>query len=216
MYEPFEEVKSRVNFGKISEKLRGLKEKLGKLKEIKVKRWLAIVIAIIAISAMGGYTGWVSYTSKIEEFQSKNIILEKQVKACENNLTSCFSSLESIRSEVSGLKSEKEKCESDLESVSSKLEECKSEKEDLEEKVVSISTELETCKSSLEEKKSEFESLKEDYEKLECNFAKEVCGSAGMKYYFVEDGNVFCCIKKDRDFCTERPENEDLIKEITC
>jgi hypothetical protein len=71
-------------------------------------------------------------------------------------------------------------------------------------------------KSKYDELQGEYETLKDEREKMECNFASEICGRAGMIYYFVKRGEeIVCCLKSDPDYCIERPTDE-TIKEITC
>lgn len=212
MYEPYGEGRRlKIDF-------EGLKEKLKeKLKNLKSNRWAAVIIAIIALAGVGGYTGWASYTAKITEFNSRIMILEKQMEACQNNLTSCFSELEMTESDLSTYMSRSEECESDLESTQSNLDMCVSERESLESEYSTIEADLASCHSDLEEKKTEYESLEGDYETLECNFAKDVCGAAGMNYYFVRgEEEIICCVKKDPGYCGEVPASVDEIKKITC
>jgi hypothetical protein len=51
---------------------------------------------------------------------------------------------------------------------------------------------------------------------MECRYASNACGKIGMNYYFMKDTQVVCCLKKDSDYCTEKPGDEDIIQEINC
>jgi len=211
MYEPYGERRFKVDFEGIKEKLKE------KLKNVKTNRWAAIIIAIIALVGVGGYTGWASYTAQVNDFNSRIMILEKQMDACQNNLTTCFSDLEMTESDLSTYISKTGQCESDLDSTQSDLNACILEREGLEGEYSTVEADLTSCQSDLEEKRKDYETLEEDYETLECNFAKDICGTAGMGYYFVRGKEeIVCCIKKDPAYCGEVPASEDEIREITC
>lgn len=212
MYEPYAERKRfKVDW-------EGLKEKIKeKASVLKSRKWAAVIIALIVIGGGAGYTGFVTYTSKINELNSTIMILDKQLKSCQNDVASCNSELESTESELSTYIAKHEKCESDLEATQSSLATCRSEKEDLKAEYSTIKSDLETCQSDLEQTEEELTDLEEDIEDLECEFAKRVCGSIGFDYYFVdEDNEIICCVKEDPDYCGETAPSKDVIERITC
>jgi chromosome segregation ATPase len=204
MYEPYGE-KRRLNIDWTS-----LKEKF---KNIKLNKTLAIIIAVIAIGAVSGITGFVSYTSKVTELNSKLLIKERQMNACQNNMTSCLTDLDTAKNNIETLQTDNTKCKVDLLNKGTELEGCQSDNEKLNANI----SELE---STMGEWKSKYEGLMDDYKTLESNnaamesnYAKSCC-NFGFSYYFLKDNTkVVCCSKQDVNSCGETPANVDMIKD---
>jgi len=212
MYEPYgEDGKLKINLGNWKEKIRE------KLSNLKGSKWLLIIIAVIALGSIGGYTGWTVYTAKITEASNQVMILQKQMDACNNNLTSCFSEIDSVKGELSSSISGKEMCDNDLKNTLSSLDSCNQEKEKSMTDILTKTGDLNTCLSDLDMKTKEYNDLKSNNEDLECSFAKKVCGAVGMTYYFVKgNSDIICCIKQDTSYCGETPSSADLINKINC
>ena len=210
MYEPWGERKFRVN-------LRDFKEKLKeKLKSLKTSKWFAVAITLIILAGLGSYTGYVSYASVTTKLNSQIMILQKQLKACQANLTSYSSKLKETQDELSTYKSKSQECESNLEATKAELDECNSAKEELSSSLQEIKGSIEEWKSKYEEAQSNYENLQNKQESLTCNYAKDVCGTRGMNYYFVSGDRIVCCLRNDPDYCIETPPSGEAIKEITC
>jgi len=213
MYEPWGERKFRARIKEFGERL-----KEG-LRGIKTRKWLAVLIAVIGLASVGSYTGYVSYTSQIAEFNSRIMILEKQLKACQDNVTLFSTQLTNTKNELASCRTEKESCESNLEIVKADLNDCNSAREELSSNLEEIKGSVEEWKSRYEEAQSNYESLQSKQESLTCNYAKDVCGSRGMSYYFVSNDKIGCCLKNDPDYCIPVDGNTptaEEIREITC
>jgi hypothetical protein len=212
MYEPYgEEGKLKINLGGWKEKI---KEKVSNLKGSK---WLLIIIAVVALGSISGYTGWTAYTAKITEAGNQVMILQKQMDACNNNLTSCFFEIDSVKTGLLSSIASKEMCDNDLNNTLTNLDFCNQEKEKTMSDILTKTGDLTTCQNDLEMKTKEYYELKSNTEDLECAFAKRVCGTVGMTYYFVKGNNdIICCIKQDPSYCGETPSSADLINKINC
>jgi len=212
MYEPYE---GRKGF-KID--LEGLKNKIKeKTKNLRYSKQTMTIVAIVALVFIGGFTGYATYTSKVTEINSKITILEKQMMACQDNVSLCYSDIESVDNKLSECKTSNKDCESNLQITKTEVKTCTDGKAEL-------SSSLQALESSVSDWESKYNELDEDYkilqseqQDMECNYAKGICGSAGMNYYYVKDDmTVVCCIKSEPDFCVEQPSTEVTIKQINC
>ncbi len=212
MYEPYgEEGKLKLNIGDWKEKF---KEKLSK---VKGSKWLLIIIAVVALGGASGYTGWTTYTAKITEANNQMMIYQKQIEACEDNLTSCFSEITTVKDELSASINSKQICDNDLKNTLTNLDSCNQEKDNIMNEFSTKTNDLNTCLADLDQKTKEYDDLESNKENLECAFAKKVCGAVGMTYYFVKgSSDIVCCIKQDPSYCGETPANIDSIKKISC
>ncbi len=215
MYEPYGESKRfKIDVERLKEWKGKLKEKI---KNLRYNKWAMIIITVVVLAIIGGYGGWVAYTGKITEISSQILILERQIEACQNNVTSCLSDLESTEGQLSTCQTNINDCKEKLENAKSELDECNIDKGLLR-------TSLQELESSIGEWETKYNKLENDYKSLEsehddmsCYYASDVCGRAGMKYYFVEDNTeIVCCWESDPENCVEEPDSEDVIKEITC
>jgi len=212
MYEPYEE---RKGF-KID--LEGLKNRIKeKAKNLRYSKQAMTIAAIVALIFLGSVTGYVTYTSKVTKISSKITILEKQMAACQDNVSSCYSDLGSVDNKLSECQTSNQNCESNLQTKGTELKTCTDQKGEL-------SSSLQALESSVSDWESKYNKLDEDYkilqseqQDMECNYAKGICGSAGMNYYYVKsDMTIVCCIKSEPEFCVEQPSTEVTIKQISC
>lgn len=229
MYEPYGEEKSRFNLKekfnqlkqKIQEKFRSIKnpsiEDAGMETENKFK-FNKITITAVALAMLlfvGGITSYVTYTGKIDELQSQNLVLEKQKDSAQtelNNvnqqLSACYNDLESMNSEMTRLTLE-------YQTSQTNLEVCNEEKVFLSSDLNLVSEELEDLKLDYEKLENDYSNLEDDLNHVTCNYAKSTCGSAGMDYYYLSgEDRVVCCLNEDT--CVKEPEDLNDIIGIDC
>lgn len=215
MYEPYGEGK------KLKIDVERLKEWKGKLKEkvenLKHNKLAMIIIAVVIIAGLASFTGWMTYTGKIAEINSQVLVLERQIEACQDNASSCLSNLENTKDHLSTCRTNVDDCEDDLESAESGLEECNIDKGLLRTNLIELESSIGEWETKYEELESDYENLEERHEDLSCYYASDVCGRAGMDYYFLKDNTeIVCCWGSDPENCVEEPDSEDVIEEITC
>jgi chromosome segregation ATPase len=212
MYEPYEE---RKGF-KID--LEGLKNRIKeKTKNLRYSKQAMTIIAIVALIFLGSVTGYVTYTSKVTEISSKITILEKQMTACQDNVSSCYSDLEDVNKKLSECKTSNQDCESNLQATNTELKTCTDEKGELSSSLQTLESNVSDWESKYNELDENYKILQSEQQDMECNYAKGICGSAGMNYYYVKDDmTVVCCIKSESDFCVEQPSTEVTIEQINC
>ncbi len=223
MYEPYGEEKKGFN---LREKFNRLKEKiLEKTKNINIQNLKFDKISIVAVAfalllTVGSITSFVSYTGKFKTVQAENEVLKGQNNALQTQLdnsnqqlSTCSSDLESSKADLEVTKGQLTKITLDYNTASTNLQACTDEK-------LTLASDLNKANEDLKKKQSEYDTLKGNYDDLEnnledteCNYARDTCNN--MKYYFVKDGEVFCCLKDDPEFCTDSPGSAE-IKEITC
>ncbi len=223
MYEPYGEEKKRFN---LREKFNRLKEKiLEKTKNINIQNLKFDKITIVAVAfalllTVGSITSYVSFTGKFKTAQAESEVLKGQNNALQTQLddtsqklSTCSSDLESSKADLEVTKGQLTKMTLDYNTASTNLKTCTDEK-------LTLASDLNKVNEDLKKKQSEYDTLKGKYDDLEnnledteCNYARDTCNN--MKYYFVKDSEVFCCLKDDPEFCTETPGSAE-IKEITC
>lgn len=212
MYEPYgEEKKVKIDLEKVREDIRE------KIKNLKLNKLAAVIIVIVILGLISGYKGYTSFTTKVIDANSEIEILERQLDASQIGLTTCQSGLQNAQNDLSSEKTKSQQCESNLEGISTDLETCFGEKEGLENDIEFFGGDLTKCETDLEETTMHYYNLQDDHQKLECNFARDICDSFGFKYYFIdESGDIICCLRKDPDFCGKEPVNPDKIKSSDC
>jgi chromosome segregation ATPase len=204
MYEPYgEKKKFNVDWASLKEKL----------KNVKLNKTIAVIIAVVAIGIAGTVTGYVSYTSKVTEMSSKLLIRERQIEACQNNMTSCSTDLDSAKGNIETLQTENTKCKVDLQNKGTDLEGCQDENKQLIANISDLESTMGQWKSKYEGLMDDYKTLEDKHTAMERNYAKSCC-NFGFSYYFLSDNTkVVCCSKKDVNSCGETPENVDMIKE---
>jgi hypothetical protein len=215
MYEPYGEKK---RFSINTERLKEWKGKaIEKIKTLRYNKWAMIIIAVAVIVVLGGYTGWMTYTGKVAEINSQILILERQVEACQNNVSSCLSDLEATGGQLVTCQTNIQDCKNKLENAKSGLDQCNIDKGLLRTSLQELESSISEWETRYEELESDYSDLEEDHEDMSCQYASDVCGRAGMDYYFVKDDTeIVCCWGTNLENCVEEPDSEDDIKEITC
>jgi chromosome segregation ATPase len=212
MYEPYGENKGfKFDFG-------GLKEKLKeRIKNLRSSKWLFVIIAIAAIAIAAGYTGFASYTAKITEYDARILILTKQLKAYEDNVSSCLSDLGNTKTDLDSFKTNYQTCLDEKQTVEGNLQSCNDDKKKLQSSITESESKISDWESKYQTIQNDYNNLQSEYGSMEQNYAK-VCCFVGNSYYFLKDEiKVVCCSSKDVNSCQpEKPDNVDLIKSISC
>jgi outer membrane murein-binding lipoprotein Lpp len=225
MYEPYGEEKKGLNLKeRFNQFKQRLKEKLKSMnidpENFQFNKLTIVFVALAMLLLVGGTTGYISYTSKINTLQNNNLVLEKQRDALEveksdllTQLSTCNSEINIMQSEVDGLKNQLTQVTFNYETTESDLQICNEDK-------LTLSSDLNMLNEDLENKEKQYDALEERYDnlgedllQLECHYAKNICGR--MEYYFIDDREVFCCLKDDPEFCEEDPMGMD-IRTIDC
>jgi len=215
MYEPYGETKKfKIDIERLKEWKGKLKEKV---KNLRYNKFAMIVIAVAIITVLGGITGWVTYTGKLSEISSQTVILERQIEACQNNVSYCFSNLEDTENQLSTCQTNREDCQNKLENTKSDFDQCNIDKGLLRTSLQELEGSISEWENKYDELESDYKDLEDEHEDMSCYYASDVCGKIGMNYYFVKDNvEVICCLKDDLEFCTQKPGSDDVIKEIKC
>ncbi|MEM5792738.1 MAG: hypothetical protein QXY45_00035 [Candidatus Aenigmatarchaeota archaeon] len=243
MYEPYGEEKKGFNLKeKISNFFNKIKSKFSST-DAEGHRTSKVTITLIALALLltiGSITGYISYTGKINTLQSEKMLVERQNENLKGEI-------ENLRSEIQGLNQQMSTCNLEIQTVKSNLESTKSElfstqtqletmtqnfeksQNDLKkcnEDKLSLSADLNSVNEQLKKKKEEYNTLQTKYKNLQmtldetiCNYARDVCKESkfSMEYYFIENNEVFCCSKMDKDSCFgNKPDSTDEIKKINC
>ena len=226
MYEPYGEEKKGYNCKekfnqlkqKIKEKFKNLNIKGIDTENLKFDKVTVTAVALTLLLFVGGITGFISYTGKINTLQTDNLVLQKQndglqvqLNDANQQISTCSSNLEASKTELETTKDQLAKTTLNYQATSADLQACNNEK-------LTLSSDLNLVGEDLKRKKDEYSKLEDKYdnlennlEDLECSYAKERC----RKYYFIEDNEVFCCVKNDPGYCDEDPDGAE-IKEINC
>jgi chromosome segregation ATPase len=223
MYEPYGEEKKGLN---LKEKLNRTKQKLQEkfknlnLQGLKLNKVSIILLALGLLLVTGTISGYITYTGRISNLRSDNLVLQKQNDALQtemndfqNQLATCNSNLQTTNTELESLRQELAQMTLDYETTETDLGFCEEEKLTLSEDLNLANEELEKKQNQYDTLKANYDELEDDLETVECNYAKEVCSS--MEYYFVDGQEVFCCLRDDPEFCTRDPDGAP-IKQITC
>ncbi|MBL7169424.1 MAG: hypothetical protein ISS48_00200 [Candidatus Aenigmarchaeota archaeon] len=219
MYEPYGEEKKKFNF---KEKFNRIKEKFqGQFKDYKFDKITVIMVALSLLFITGSITGYISYTGRINDLQSENVILEKQKDSLEtqfddatSQLSTCNSDLESSKSNLEVTKGQLTKMTLDYQTVSTDLQVCNDEKLTLASDLNLVNEELKKKKEDYDKLKGKYNELEDDLDTVTCNYAKIKCGAVS-DYYYLDDGeDVVCCW--DSETCKKEPDSGEEVKEITC
>jgi len=211
MYEPYEERrKLKINLEEIKSKL------IEKAKNFRQSKWFLVVIAIVLIGSIGTYSGYVTYTAKVAETSSRIIILERQLMACQENVTSCSMNLQNTENELSGCQESNQDCNNDLQNTKSDLNTCNSKNQELNNQIQDLQGSVSDWESKYNALDQNFKVLQSEIDQMECNYAKKVCGFIGLNYYYLKgDMSIICCLNTEARSCIP-PASDVTIKEINC
>lgn len=232
MYEPYSERGGfKIDFSDIKEKVKKTAEKVGdKVKKLDSRVWVVIGIMLLFLLSYGGYTGYTTYTGRVSEYETKVMVLEKQLDGVQQDLSNvqsslstcsselekmrdCSSELESLRNDLAISKQEVTRIKSDLQVMESKFETCGLEKGGLEQELEDKETQIADLTQQYQDLEAEYNQL----ESVECYYAKQTCSIVGWNYYYMKDEKVVCCQGTAVDSCAPtQPADADEIKHITC
>ncbi|MFH8080361.1 MAG: hypothetical protein QXO84_00560 [Candidatus Aenigmatarchaeota archaeon] len=194
MYEPYEDTKSsplKRFFSKLKDKWEAFKQELHFDENMKHK-WIFVFIPLIILALLTvSYTGYVTYTGKITEAQSKILVLEKQMTTLENDLEKTRRELEGCSSELSRTKSDLENAKKEIDRSQKNVDSCVLAKQDLE-------TQIKLLQDKYDELNKKFNTLEANYKSLECNWAQ----SKNCLYYVLKNNNIECVIKIGEKYYT--------------
>jgi len=211
MYEPYEDKrKFKINLSDIKNKL------VEKTKNFRQTKWFLVLIAVALIGTVGVYSGYVTYTAKIVETNSKITILERQLTACQENATSCLTNLQNTESQLTNCQKSGEDCNNALDKTKSDLSACNSENQKLNGQIQDLESSVSDWQSKYDSLDQNFKVLQDEINQMECNYAKKVCGNVEMKYYYVKgDMSIVCCLGTETSSCAQVA-SDVTIKEISC
>jgi peptidoglycan hydrolase CwlO-like protein len=219
MYEPYGENKKKVkfDFSQIREKI---KEKLGDLNFGDMNKMAFVVGALFLLISLGGITGYVTYTGKVEEMEKRYMIMERQIQglqeelgAVNQNLNTCNANLESTRNNLEMQKQELSNTMMTLDQTRSDLGICNSEKSDLSNEILLLEEDVGNLNKDLNDLEDDYDELTENFDYLGCNVAK----MSSCEYYKIEGGSkVVCCFKFEGNFICSGNVVEDGVKEVDC
>lgn len=189
MYEPYDfkkDSKIKKFLNSIRDKIVAFKQELH-FKELGPNKWIIIFIPLTLLLLVGvTYTGYVTYTGRITEAQSKILIMERQMEGLQSELDRTSTELSKCSSDLNATKSNLASTKTSLEESQKNVEICSYEKEDL-------LNQLDDKQKELDNWKTKYNILEGYYHSLECNFVAFKC----TLYYTVKDNNVNCCIKTE-------------------
>lgn len=188
MYEPYEykkESKIKKFLNDIRDRFIAFTQELH-FKEIGPNKWIIVFIPLMLLLLVGlTYTGYVTYTGRITEAQSKIMIMERQV--------------EGLQSELNRTNTELIKCSSNLDATKSDLASIKTSLEEAQKTAEMCSYEREDLINQLNEKQEElndwilkYNSLEANYKTIQCNFFMD---KGCVLYYTLKNNKVECVTK---------------------
>lgn len=189
MYEPYDykkESKIKKFLNNIREKFIAFKQELH-FKDMGPNKWIIVFIPLTLLLLVGlTYTGYVTYTGRVTEAQSKILVMEKQMEGLQSELDKTSAELSQCSSNLDATKSDLASTKASLEQSQKNAEICGLEREDL-------LTKLDDKQEELDKWIAKYNTLEANYHSLECNFVAFRC----TLYYTVKDNNIHCCIKTD-------------------
>jgi len=222
MYEPYGEEKSHFNLKekfnqlkqKIQEKFKSLNIKGMDTSNLKLNKVTITAVALGLLVFIGGFTSYVTYTSKINDLESENLVLQKQNDACQSELNNINQQLSTCSADLGTIRSDLTAVTSDYQTTQSNLRVCNEEKLTLSSDLNLVNEEIDNVRDDYDRLENDYEDLEDDLENLECGYAKKICSLFDKEYYYLEDGEISCCSSKTS--CDPMPDDEEKIKSINC
>lgn len=187
MYEPYEDKKGsffKRLVSKIKDRWEAFKQDLH-FNEDSSKRILVVIVPLVLIALIGlSYTGYVTYTARITEAQSKVMIMERQLSGLEQDLLMTKNNLSVCSDDLSRTKKDLQETKENFEKSLKNVDACYLEKEDLKANM----DDLQKQYDKLDER---FKTLEANLKAMECNWAK----SKGCVYYVLRSNNIDCVVK---------------------
>ncbi|MCS7134860.1 MAG: hypothetical protein NZ893_00245 [Candidatus Aenigmarchaeota archaeon] len=194
MYEPYEDKRGspiKRFFEKLKDKWEAFKQELH-FDENSKHKWILVFIPLVLIALFAvSYTGYVTYTGKITEAQSRVLVMEKQMATLETELAGTKTELEKCSSDLSKTRSDLESSRKEIERSQKNVDTCVVEKQELKEQIRML-------QDSYDELNRKFATLESNYKSLECNWAQ----SKNCIYYVMKNNNIECVIKIGEKYYT--------------
>ncbi|MEM5801615.1 MAG: hypothetical protein QW350_02120 [Candidatus Aenigmatarchaeota archaeon] len=194
MYEPYEDKKGspiKRFFNKLKDKWEAFKQELHFDENVKSK-WVLLLIPIILVALVAlSYTGYVTYTARITEAQSKVMVMEKQMAGLEVDLQNTRNELEICKTDLSKTKTDLENARMQIDKSQKNVDTCVSEKQNL-------ADQLKTLQDDYSSLTAKFNTLQSNYKALECNWAQ----SKNCLYYTLKNNNIDCVVKIGEKYYT--------------
>ncbi len=194
MYEPYEDKKGsflKRFFSKLRDRWEAFKQEL-RFGENERNKWVFVFIPIVLILlAALSYTGYVTYTARITEAQSRVMVMEKQVAGLEKDLQETKNSLSKCSAELEKAKKDLDDARREIEKSQKSFDVCFAEKE-------SLSVQIKDMQKNYDELMTKFNTLQSNYKSLECNWAQ----SKGCLYHIVKSNSVECVVKIGEKYYT--------------
>ncbi len=185
MYEPYDfkkESKIKKFLNNLRDKFIAFKQELH-FKDIGPNKWIIIFVPLTLILLVGlTYTGYVTYTGRITETQSKIMVLEKQMEGLQTELDKTTNQLNACNSDLSSTKKDLASNKSSLEESQKNIEICSYERENL-------LKQLDDKQKELNNWITKYNDLEKNYKSLECSWAQ----SKGCVFYVVKSNGIECC-----------------------
>ena len=122
-------------------------------------------------------------------------------------LSTCSSNLENMQSDLTKITLNYQTAQADFQA-------CNEEKLTLSSDLNMVNEDLKKTQDKYDKLKDNYDSLIDDYNIVICNYAKNICGSGGMDYYYLDSNEkVVCCL--DENTCAKDPDGKDIQK-IEC
>ncbi|MBU5689606.1 MAG: hypothetical protein QXM68_01230 [Candidatus Aenigmatarchaeota archaeon] len=187
MYEPYDDKKGsffKRLANKIKDRWEAFKQDLH-FNEGSTKNILIVVIPLVLIALIGiSYTGYVTYTARITEAQSKVMVMEKQLTGLEQELISTKNDLSACNNNLDKTKNDLQETKNSLEKSLKNVDSCIVEKQELE-------SDINDLTKKYNDLDTKFKTLESNFKSLECNWAK----SKGCLYYVLKSNNIDCVVK---------------------
>ncbi|MEM5777196.1 MAG: hypothetical protein QXJ06_02000 [Candidatus Aenigmatarchaeota archaeon] len=194
MYEPYEDKKGspiKRFFAKLKDRWEAFKQELHFDENVKSK-WVLLLIPIVLVALVAlSYTGYVTYTARITEAQSKVMVMEKQMAGLEVDLQNTKNQLETCKNDLSKTKTDLENVKIQIDKSQKNVDTCVSERQNLADQLKALQDDY----SSLTTK---FNTLQSNYKALECNWAQ----SKNCLYYTLKNNNIDCVVKIEDKYYT--------------
>ncbi len=194
MYEPYEDKKGspfKRFFSKLKDKWEAFKQELHFDENMKSK-WVFVLIPIVLIALVAlSYTGYVTYTARITEAQSKVMVMEKQMAGLETDLQNTRNQLDKCTSDLDKTRMDLDVARKELDKSQKNVDTCVVEKQDM-------ANQIKELQNSYSDLNSKFNTLQANYKALECNWAQ----SKNCLYYTVKNNNIDCVVKIGEKYYT--------------
>jgi hypothetical protein len=217
MYEPYgEKKKIKFDLSNIKEKV---KEKFKDLNFGQMNKMAYVIAALVLLLAVGGITGFVTYTSKVEEMEQKYLVMERQIQTLQEeitllnqNLDTCQYDLETTQANLDMKNQELAQTYLDLHNTENNLDVCEQDKSGMSLTISELEDDVDFLNEDLDDLQDDYSRLENNFEDLACNVAK----LSSCDYYIIEGGDrVVCCFDYQGEYICAGEQVDD-VREVDC